>query len=100
MPEGVRKSFVSTVPILKYLFTDVGDDPYVTACALLFIESMREGNDRANVIIHITKPLGVTPENMHLFNKVQVRFGALDNLKQMRDMVFTKENVGKFFKIN
>lgn len=90
---------MSTVPILKYLFTDVGDDSFVTASALMYIGSLNKYRENVSVIIHITNPAGVRDEEMDIFNKVQVRFGALDNLTQMRDMVFSKKNIHNHFTI-
>lgn len=85
--------------IRKYLFTDVGGDLFTTLCALKLIEIVPPAL-RCYVMVHITDASMLTEDDMRIFNQVQVRFGAFDNLTQMRDEVFTKENVGKFFKIN
>ena len=85
--------------IPKHLFTDVGSDLFITLCALNFIEMVPPAL-RCYVMVHITDLSRLTEDDMKIFNQAQVRLGAFDNLAQMRDVVYTKENVGKFFKIN
>ncbi len=98
---------MSTVPKLKtcYLYTDVGDSGIVTALAAIAVMALNMPNNKENqekftITVHITNPAKVPKILMNIFNKAQVRFGALDNLLQMRDVVVNKENHFNFNTIN
>ena len=50
---------MSTVSVRKYLFTDVGDHPYVTMAALMFVKTL-SGDEKVSVIVHITNHAGIS----------------------------------------